>query len=241
MMKLLGISLIVVGILCFAYLVTGGVAWTTPVAQDATPVSVADMTGSRMLVCMGLGLLSIIAGIIALCRGGSSSHKRKLMVVGGLAACLAACSCSTAEQTRLKNNMTYKAAFYDLIMQLNVDSVAHKKALQVLQVPFEQGKDTFYNNLVIDGEALTMFMASGQSTNIVENGGRFAFAALMKNGKLIDLVSPENVVRIVPLQERTVKWDERKVILLCQPPGGFCSYVEYHITKSGFEKIDSTK
>jgi hypothetical protein len=164
---------------------------------------------------------------------------KKLMIVGGLAVCLMTCSCTTAEQTRLKNNMTYKASFYDLIMQMNVDLVAHKKALQVLQVPFEQGKETFYNNLAIDGEALTMYMASGKSTNIVENGGRFAFAALMKNEKLIDLVTPENVVGIMPLQDPLEKSDERKVILQCQPPGGFYFAVEYQITPSGFKKFDA--
>ena len=53
-MKILGVFLIVVGILCFAFALTELVAWTTPVSEGATPASLSGTIDAKMLILSGL-------------------------------------------------------------------------------------------------------------------------------------------------------------------------------------------
>ena len=64
-MKILGILLLLAGVLCFAFIVTGFAAWTTPVADGATPASLAGTINIRMLILVGVGTLCVVGGTIA--------------------------------------------------------------------------------------------------------------------------------------------------------------------------------
>ena len=77
-MKLLGVGLLLVGMVCFAFVVTGLFAWTTDTPADATPASLADIIQLKMVLWAGLGLFCSAGGIFALFRGfGSSSNPEK--------------------------------------------------------------------------------------------------------------------------------------------------------------------
>ena len=66
---LFGAFLIVVGILCFAFMLTGLFVWTTPVAEGATPVSLVDTIVTKWLILFGLGASCVAGGAIVLSRG----------------------------------------------------------------------------------------------------------------------------------------------------------------------------
>lgn len=77
-MKLIGISLIVVGIACFAFVVSGLFAWTTPTPEAATPASLAGTLSARMLFFSALGAVCSIAGVAALVRGVVNSRRARV-------------------------------------------------------------------------------------------------------------------------------------------------------------------
>jgi hypothetical protein len=77
-MKMIGISLIVVGIACFAFVVSGLFAWTTPAPEAATPASLAGTLAARMLLFSALGAVCSIGGVVILVRGVVKSRRAKL-------------------------------------------------------------------------------------------------------------------------------------------------------------------
>ena len=68
-MKILGAFLIVVGILCLAFIYTGLFVWTTPVAEGATPASLVGTIEAKMLILSGLGALCVVGGTSAFILG----------------------------------------------------------------------------------------------------------------------------------------------------------------------------
>ena len=78
-MKVLGVFLIFVGIVCFALAVTGLFAWMTPVPADASLSidSIADSISARLLLFYGAGAACIIGGAVALILRIKKSRDRK--------------------------------------------------------------------------------------------------------------------------------------------------------------------
>ena len=68
-MKLPGSILLIVGIACFAFLITGLVGWTAPVTAEATPASLAGDVSVRMLALAAIGSVCVIAGLVLMVRG----------------------------------------------------------------------------------------------------------------------------------------------------------------------------
>jgi hypothetical protein len=77
-MKLIGISLIVVGIACFGFVASGLFAWTTPAPEAATPASLAGTLAAKMLLFSAVGALCSLGGIVALVLGIVKSRRAHL-------------------------------------------------------------------------------------------------------------------------------------------------------------------
>ncbi len=80
-MKIIGLFLIVVGIACFAFLISGLFAWTTPVPDPATPGSLADTLATKMILLFVSGTVCIIGGAVAFIRGIVKSRGANLAKV----------------------------------------------------------------------------------------------------------------------------------------------------------------
>ena len=76
-MKTLGTFLIVVGIVCFAMVLTGLVALMAPIDAAPSPASVAGTVGAKVILLCGVGAVCIIGGAVALLRGIKTSRQRK--------------------------------------------------------------------------------------------------------------------------------------------------------------------
>jgi uncharacterized membrane protein YozB (DUF420 family) len=74
-MKILGLILIIIGISCAAFVVTGLFAWTTPVPEDSTPASLANIINWRMISFSGLGFLFFASGLFLVFRGRKKQNK----------------------------------------------------------------------------------------------------------------------------------------------------------------------
>lgn len=77
-MKLIGISLIVVGIACFGFVASGFFAWTTPAPEAATPASLVGTLAAKMLLFSAVGALCSLGGIVTLVLGIVKSRRAKL-------------------------------------------------------------------------------------------------------------------------------------------------------------------
>lgn len=77
-MKLIGISLIVVGIACFGFVASGLFAWTTSAPEAATPASLVGTLAAKMLLFSAVGALCSLGGIVTLVLGIVKSRRAKL-------------------------------------------------------------------------------------------------------------------------------------------------------------------
>jgi hypothetical protein len=77
-MRTIGIFLIVAGIACFTFVVSGLLAWTTPVPEAATPASLADTLAAKILLLSAMGAVCTIGGGVALIRGIVKSRAQRI-------------------------------------------------------------------------------------------------------------------------------------------------------------------